>query len=92
MINSKNVFVILTTDKAFTFANTAEMTSFIKYEFPPSYVPTSGYCRQKEPSSKTFNCLFNYASIPMEVYTISFSYEKNGETGYTEAIVNPKRT
>lgn len=36
MVNSKNVFVILTTDKAFTFANTAEMTSFIKYEFLPA--------------------------------------------------------
>lgn len=46
--NINNVFVVLRTDKAYTFTNENEMENFIKTKFPDSSTIPSVYCSQRE--------------------------------------------
>lgn len=90
-INYNNVFVTIVTDKAFQFANENEMKSFMKYTFPdPSTIPNSVFCSQKVNNLKTFECLLVYASgIPNRSYTVNFSFDYKGDTGFLAANINP---
>ena len=46
--NINNVFVVLKTDKTYSFTNENEMESFIKTKFPNSTAVPSVYCSQRE--------------------------------------------
>jgi hypothetical protein len=61
----------------------------MKYQFQTGYNPSSGYCEQRAIEPKVFDCYFTYTSgVPQNSFTITFSYLKNGISGYTTATVN----
>lgn len=65
------------------------MASFMRYQIPSDYTPTSGYCRQNKDSPKIFDCLFNYPQrVPKVSYNIIFTYSKNGINGYLSVFID----
>jgi len=70
--NINNVFVVLKTDKKFSFTNENEMESFLKTKFPDSSAVPSVYCSQREaPDLDLFDCLAIYSSgVPNQKYKI----------------------
>ena len=92
--NINNVFVVLKTDKAYTFTNENEMENFIKTKFPDSTAVPSVYCSQREaPELDTFDCLAIYSSgIPNQKYRIEFSYNYQGDSGFISVQVDPLAT
>jgi hypothetical protein len=92
--NINNVFVVLKTNKTFSFTNENEMESFIKTKFPDSTSVPSVYCSQREaPELDTFDCLAIYSSgIPNQRYRIEFSYNYQGESGFISVQVDPLAT
>lgn len=70
--NINNVFVVLKTDKKYSFTNQNEMESFMKTKFPDSSAVPSVYCSQREaPDLDLFDCLAIYSSgVPNQKYKI----------------------
>ena len=90
-VNFNNVFVALSTPKAYTFNNEAEMRSFMKYSFEDdSTIPTSAYCLQRVADLKTFECLLIYASgVPNKLFKARFYYNHDGDVGSKVVTVDP---
>lgn len=69
------------------------MYNFMHYEFPPNITPSSGYCKQKPEEPKIFECLYNYAgTIPSDSFIITYTYSKDGYSGFAEATIDPKKS
>lgn len=69
------------------------MTSFIRYQIPAGFEPSSGYCRQRPTDLKLFDCLFNYPTgVKTTLYNIQFSYSKDGVNGYLSVPIDYTRS
>lgn len=61
--NYANVFIMLQTEKVYTFSNENEMKKFMQYDFPDaSTTPASAYCVQNVGQKQLFQCLLLYPS------------------------------
>lgn len=90
-VNFNNVFVVLSTPKAYQFPNENEMRSFMKYTFEDATTtPSSAYCLQRVAELRTFECLLIYASgVPNKVFNPRFWYDYKGDRGSLTVKVDP---
>ena len=91
--NFNNVFVVLKTPKPYPGLSELEKKSFMKYTFPAGAEPSSAYCNQKVNAFDTWECLIIYASgLPNRRYTVRFSYNYSGDSGFNNVLVDPFRS
>lgn len=88
--NINNVLVSLKTNPTFTFANEADMQSFMKSSYTSSSQPTT-YCIQRQsPDLNIFDCLLIYPSgVPISAFNASFWFNYQGKTGNLTLNINP---
>lgn len=72
--NINNVFVVLKTDKKYSFTNQNEMESFMKTKFPDSSAVPSVYCSQEKHQIWIYSTVWQFTAVEFQIKNTRFNF------------------